>query len=123
MAPLQVPESGIPVTRLATFRCKSGAFERRGSAEGGLAIDSRVNLGLSFRRVRKTGRSRASCSGQGISDAHQVIGNHTQADPTLDPVEPAISGAAQSMTPFEDADPALTTSAPPLGLFEPTPPL
>ena len=57
------------------------------------------------------------------SDLDHVIGDHTQSHPTLHAVEPAIQTATHSMSPFQGADVALTSSPPALSTTKPALPI
>ena len=49
----------------------------------------------------------------------QIVGDHTQADPSLHSGIAPVDATAKSMPALEDADPALATGPPLLSLFEP----
>src|SRR5712692_8172097 len=56
---------------------------------------------------------------QYISHADQCVCHHSQSHPAFHPFGTAITASSQSVPPLQDANPALTTSAPALRLPEP----
>src|ERR1700687_454684 len=58
-------------------------------------------------------------SGQGATDVDQVVGDDAQADPALDALGPFVTGSVQPVAPLQEADPALASGSPLLGMAEP----
>src|SRR5260370_38010207 len=56
------------------------------------------------------------CEGR---DVHQIVGDHSEADPAVHAVDPMIATAAQAMATFEYADAAFARDAPALAAAEP----
>src|SRR5882762_9287963 len=65
---------------------------------------------------RGVGGGSAGPSGHGATDVDQVVGDDAQADPTLHAVGSFVAGSVQSVTSFQEADPALAPGSPPLGM-------
>jgi len=53
----------------------------------------------------------------------EVVGDHTQTDPSPHAIHSAIPASRQSVTPFDGADPAFASRAPHLTLRKPSAPL
>ena len=51
---------------------------------------------------------------------NDVVGDHSESDPAPDAVRSFIERSSQSVTAFENTDPAFTARAPFLKLLEPT---